>query len=390
LIRLFEFIILYIIFGFTIFNILVLFTNNFIIRNITKEISQTGPFDYPKVSILVPARNEEKNIKNCINSLLNQTYENYEVLVLDDNSTDGTSKILNKIQNKKLIIIQGKQLPENWLGKNWACKQLYDQANGSYLLFTDADTIHKKDMLSISIKYMIANNVDLLTGFIREEIKTFGEKITIPFILWSINAVMPLFARIFIKSVILSATNGRFMFFKKSAYDKTGGHESVKDNVIEDLALGKKLIKKGLKWEFLNLKDITSCRMYNGFKEAYEGFSKNLFGVFNYHTIISVLIWLFIAMTYLLPLIVLIMAIFGVSISLTVIIISLISIFFTFITWFFSMIKYGLPVYISLLYPLSTLIMIFIGYRSIIVTFRGSILWKDRSLSLVKKNIKAI
>lgn len=331
------------IFGFAIFNILVLFTNNFIIRNITKEIARTGPFDHPKISILVPARNEEKNIKNYINSLLNQTYENYEVLVLDDNSIDGTSKMLNEIQNKKLRIIQGKQLPENWLGKNWACKQLSDEANSSYLLFTDTDTVHKKEMLSTSIKYMIANNIDLLTGFIREEIKTFGEKITIPFILWSINAVMPLFTRIFIKSVILSVTNGRFMLFKKSAYDKTGGHESVKDNVIEDLALGKKLIKKGLRWEFLNLKDIVSCRMYNGFKEAYEGFSKNLFGVFNYHTTISVLIWLFIAMTYLLPLIVLIMAMFGVSISPTVIVISLISIFFTFITWVFSMIKYGLP-----------------------------------------------
>jgi len=154
----------------------------------------------------------------------------------------------------------------------------------------------------------------------------------VPFIIWIINSVMPLSVRVVIKSVFISATNSRLMLFKRSAYDKIGGHESVKESVMEDMALGKRVIKSGFKWKLLNLKEITSCRMYNDFREAYEGFSKNLFGIFNYHTTISVFIWLFIAMTYLLPLTVLIMAMCGVPISLNAIVISSISVFLTLIT----------------------------------------------------------
>lgn len=143
---------------------------------------------------------------------------------------------------------------------------------------------------------------------------------------------MPISVRVVIKSVFISATNGRLMLFKRSAYDKIGGHESVKENVMEDMALGKRVIKNGFKWKLLNLKEIASCRMYNDFREAYEGFSKNLFRIFKYHTTISVFIWLFIAMTYLLPLTVLIMAMCGAPISLNAIVISSISVFLTLIT----------------------------------------------------------
>jgi chlorobactene glucosyltransferase len=149
MISIFAFLVKYIILGFTIFNILVLLTNNFIIKNIIKKMPQIEPIKYPAISILVPARNERKNIKKCIQSLLEQDYENYELLVLDDNSTDETLKILNNTpdENNKLKIIQGKPLPKDWLGKNWTCKQLSEEAKGEYLLFTDADTTHKKNML---------------------------------------------------------------------------------------------------------------------------------------------------------------------------------------------------------------------------------------------------
>src|SRR3989339_2098193 len=141
---------------------------------------------YPKISVLIPARNEAHNIEKCVTSILNQTYPDYEVLVLNDNSTDNTWEIINQINNPKLNVFQGKPLPEDWLGKHWACHQLVQKANGKLLLFIDADTHYQPDCLTTAVEAMAAENADFITVLPKEEAHTLAEKLTLPIISWSL------------------------------------------------------------------------------------------------------------------------------------------------------------------------------------------------------------
>ena len=149
----------------------------------------------PFVSILIPARNEEKNIKACVLSLLNQKYDHYEVIVLNDNSDDKTLDILTDIAKSynTLTILNGTELPQGWYGKHWACHQLSKHAKGEWLLFTDADTVHKSGMLLSCMALVKKTKPDLLTAFVKQHMMTFGEKITIPFPVWSIFTLLPMF-----------------------------------------------------------------------------------------------------------------------------------------------------------------------------------------------------
>jgi len=150
--------------------------------------------DYPLVSVLVPARNEERNIEKCIKSLLQQDYPSYEIIVLDDESEDRTWQILSRLAqgNDNLHLLKGKPLPEEWIGKCWACHQLSEKARGEYLLFVDADTVHKPSMLRSVMDAAGFYQADLISGLPHEKIETFSELLTIPLISWGILAAVPL------------------------------------------------------------------------------------------------------------------------------------------------------------------------------------------------------
>ncbi|MEO0131543.1 MAG: glycosyltransferase family 2 protein [candidate division WOR-3 bacterium] len=135
-----------------------------------------------KVSVLIPVRNEELTIKECLNSILQQSYENFEVLVLDDNSQDKSLEIISSIKSDKLRVFKGEDLPWGWNGKAWASHQLAKQANGDLLLFTDADTKHHKDTLSYAVSALVKTKADLLTIINKNEVKSLGEKVTVPYL----------------------------------------------------------------------------------------------------------------------------------------------------------------------------------------------------------------
>ena len=150
---------------------------------LAKESRPAELTDGSFVSVLIPARDEEAHIEQCIQSLMNQTYTNYEVLVLNDNSTDKTDETLDRLQAlypDKLKVFQGAPLPADWRGKPFAMKQLCQQAKGKYWLFTDADTIHSPRSISLAVTNIVYHEVDFLSGYITQTMKTFGEKITIP------------------------------------------------------------------------------------------------------------------------------------------------------------------------------------------------------------------
>ncbi|MGB3060724.1 MAG: glycosyltransferase, partial [Anaerolineae bacterium] len=152
------------------------------------------PTAWPRVSVLVPARNEDVNIGDCVRSLLAQDYPDCEVIVLDDQSCDRTGEILAELasQDRRLRVIPGLALPEGWLGKHWACQQLAESATGDLLFFTDADTRHEPQSLRHGIAALMAEQADLLTACPRQEVVTWAEKLVVPFFPWSILSFLPL------------------------------------------------------------------------------------------------------------------------------------------------------------------------------------------------------
>lgn len=243
--------------------------------------------DYPSVSVLVPARNEERNIRNCIESLANQIYPDFEIIVLNDNSEDNTLAVLYELKEKykNIKIISGKTLPEGWSGKNFACHQLYLESRGKYLLFTDADTIHKQDSLKNAVTRAISRSADLYTLIPEMTLKSFAEKSIMPALHFTTFTLLPYYMVESSPFSVFAMGVGPFMLFKREAYEKIGGHLAVKSDLVEDVRLAKNIKKNKLNVIVNKGIDIFSCRMYTNYKEIWSGFSKNIYPGMNYSTL---------------------------------------------------------------------------------------------------------
>lgn len=354
-----------------------------------KSLSQyPEPSSFPKVSILVPARNEESNIEDCLSSLLAQDYPDFQVIVLDDNSTDSTWEILTRIAegNKRLNIIKGKPLPPGWLGKHWACSQLAQNADGDLLLFTDADTRHHPRTLREAVAALFAEKADIITAFPYEEVVTWSERLMVPLFPWFILGFLPLFLAYRLKSSALSAGIGQFMFFRREAYYQIGGYEAIKQEVVDDVALVKKIKKAGLKWRMANGNSRIRCRMYHGFHDVYQGFTKNLFAGFGYSILKFLLVWLWIGIIFLQPIVIIIMKLAGVSFSSLSVILSVISIIISLTIWGLSNWRFKFPIYLTFLYPINVILAILIAMSSMGFALTGKAKWKERTFE--KQKIK--
>jgi chlorobactene glucosyltransferase len=185
-------------------------------------------FDGPLVSILIPARNEERHIKRCLDSLRNQVYKNYEILVLNDNSTDNTLDILNQIaaEDSRVRVLNGKPLPDDWYGKPFALHQLTQEARGEILVFTDADTVHTPTSIAWGITNLQGLKADLVSGYIGQIFKSFGEIMTVPLMFFLTGFTIPLFLNRFVKVPWFSAAIGQFIVVKRNVFDAIGGCEN--------------------------------------------------------------------------------------------------------------------------------------------------------------------
>ena len=249
----------------------------------------------PRISILVPARNEALNIGTCVRSLLAQDYPNLELLVLDDHSTDGTGAILRAL-GPPVRVLTGEPLPPGWTGKGWACHQLAAQARGEFLFFTDADTAHAPGTVSAALASARRNRADLVSAWPLLLTVTWGERLIIPMIVllgfvmyphWLLRILQNhphLAARVpAVGRRILGAANGQFMFFTRTAYDRIGGHAAVRAHLVEDVALGRAVTARmGEGMRLLNCDSLqfSTVRMYRSFAETWEGFTKNLRAAF--------------------------------------------------------------------------------------------------------------
>ena len=338
--------------------------------------------EYPFVSVLVPARNEAYNIAACVASLLAQDYPDFEVIVLNDNSTDDTPRILEQLarSDNRLRIIQGAPLPDDWLGKHWACHQLYLAAAGGLLLFTDADTRHTPDMLRASVSALYAENADLVTAFPREEMGTWGERLLVPIIGWGILTFIPIRLVQKMRWSPISISIGQFMLFRRPAYEMVGGFVAVRTEVIDDVCMGRRLITSGGEWRLLDGTRHVSCRMYRGFGEALGGFSRSLFAVFDYRILPYILGWLFVGAAFLGPVGGLISYLLRVRLPAPPVEYPIISVAFSIIIWILASQRFRFSVYLVLLYPIALALFIFVAANSFIQVLNGSATWKDRAL----------
>lgn len=265
---------------------------------------QSAPF----FSILVPARNEEQNIEACVRSLVAQRYQRLEVLVLDDNSDDATAEIVLRIidelspdQKGRLRLIHGAELPSGWIGKNFACHQLSQAAQGDYLFFTDADTVHNPDTITTVLACMKRSSVQMLTAQPEYILAGPGEHLILPSLNFMNLTFLPIALMNRSKKPILATGNGQLLCFERLAYEAIGGHVAVKDNILEDVALARAIKAAGYCMLFVDAFLLVRCRMYRSLAEIWRGYSKNFFAFYN-HSLIFALVGLLVnLLLYILP-----------------------------------------------------------------------------------------
>ena len=201
----------------------------------------------PMVSIIVPARNEGRAISKCLQSLLSQDYDNYEVIAVDDSSTDNTFSIISDLSknNHTLTPIKCPPRPDDWVGKNWACFQGYKKSTGEILLFTDADTQHRPDALSSAINTMIHDKIDALTLVPKLLCQDIITKVTLPVLSVFLHSrYSPL--RVNNPNNKIGYFFGSFYLISKTNYEKIGTHEEVRQELVEDGALGRIVKERGM------------------------------------------------------------------------------------------------------------------------------------------------
>jgi len=202
----------------------------------------------PNVSIILPARKEEKFIGKCLDSLIKQDYDNYEIITINDSSEDSTGGIRKKYSEKfpKVIWVDAKPKPDGWMGKNWACIEGYKKASGDLLLFTDADTVHTSSVISLAVSHLLSLKLDALTVIPRMLCLDKITKITLPMISTFLHTRFSAL-RVNDTSKGTGYFFGSFFIIKKSTYDSVGTHEGVKGELVEDGALGRKVKESGFK-----------------------------------------------------------------------------------------------------------------------------------------------
>jgi chlorobactene glucosyltransferase len=266
----------------------------------------------PFVSIIVPARNEQDNIERCILSLLNQDYPNFEVIVVDDNSTENTLKIVQDIKSRvngqseeqekkplldRLKIISLSEKPDKWTGKTWASEQGYLHSTGNILLFTDADTCYmSRDAILLTVSYMQKRNLDVLTGIPLIELRDFWSKITMP--LWNHF------------SILLGANTGAmnnpgskvayligsFFLIRKKVLEEVGTFRSVRNAIQEDRELGMRVKNAGYNIKMVRIENIVSALWSRDVRTMWYGIARTFVPMRKWHIFANLVAVFFMAL----------------------------------------------------------------------------------------------
>jgi glycosyltransferase involved in cell wall biosynthesis len=329
--------------------------------------------DRPLISVLIPARNEEKNITGCLISVIAQTYGTLEIIVLDDDSKDRTAEIVGSMQriDERVSLIKGKKLPEGWLGKNWACSQLAEHAGGRYLLFIDADVRLQPEAIAYAIGLLKRKQVSMVSVFPTQEIKSPGAWLIVPLMNWLLLSFLPLRKVYSSPNPSFVAANGQFILIERRMYKSMGGHDSVRNKIEEDMEIARNLKKGGHRVLTALGGRYIFCKMYDGFKDSFNGFSKNFFPGFNTSASVFITLSWFAGIIQLAPFIV---PFIGISATVPLLLVlagrGLISV------------RSGQnPLINIILHPIQMILMMLIGIYSVLLHKRKRVRWKDRVIS---------
>ncbi len=229
----------------------------------------------PAVSVLIPARNEERNIGPCVAAVLASEGVDLELLVLDDHSTDRTRAILDGVADPRLQAVPGPPLPAGWSGKQHACAALARLARHELMVFMDADVRITPDALSRMAGFMAENDIGLASGFPREVVRGWSERLLLPLIHFLLLGYLPMLAMRLLSSPSLGAGCGQLMVVRRGAYDRAGGHGSIRTSLHDGITLPRAFRQAGIMTGLFDASRLASCRMYDSAAAVWEGLGKN-------------------------------------------------------------------------------------------------------------------
>lgn len=336
----------------------------------------------PLVSVIIPARNEERNLGVLLQSMLDQEYRNIEILVIDDRSTDRTWEIIEEFE-KKDPRVRGYKTGEKRLmthGKMNALLNLIPHAKGEYLLCTDADTTHRSKSVLNALRIMEADNLDILSGFPAEYSKSYFARTITASMVFS-NVCIPHFIFNALKVSSFAIGIGQFIMMRKNSYDEVGGYEAVGDQICDDIGIIKAFLKKKKKYEFTTLSDNVCCRMYDTGGEAFRGIERSLAGVFEptlWMFSLLILAVIFLSLVSFAPLLTPLYIIWG---EYTLLYITLTGWLVTNISWFFACRRLRFRISTSLSGSLSITLICVMYLHCVYTRLRGKkFIWKGEAV----------
>src|SRR2546426_919083 len=339
------------------------------------EPSTSGPL----VSVIIPARNEARNVERCVRSLLATTYSPIQVIVVDDRSTDGTASIVAQAAGTSVLLVRGVEPPVGWFGKQWAIMQGYRVAKGDLLLFADADTRHEPELLPRAVRGLHDERVDLFTVLPRQEMLTFWERLIQPHVFVALESRFAYLASVNRTRTYWNAiANGQFILTTRAAYEAVGTHEAVKHSVADDVMLAQNYVRAGKDIFIAQAREFMTTRMYGSLHEILAGWTKNLAlgaplmmpPIPAVRALLPYVMWTP-ALAWIAPPLVWLIAGGGWGFAAIATLVSL-------LTWIIIYAVESAPVWYALLYPLGAGVVAFIMLRSA-VRGRRLVEWRGRS-----------
>lgn len=325
------------------------------------------------VAILIPARNEALNIKECLETVLDQkNLATFHVYVLDDSSTDETNRIVREIaqSESRLTLLRGSELMEGWTGKNGACWQLANAAaDYDYLVFIDADVRLRADGVVKSINALRKYKWSFISPYPRQIARSWSEWLIQPLLQWSWITTLPLRIAERSSRPELTAANGQFLIFEKSAYFTAGGHKAIHEEVLDDIYLARQMKRNGFRGNVIDGSAIASCRMYRSWRELRDGYTKSLWSAFG-SIPGAILVIIFLISLYIFPLFI---AAAGFDWGITLLLCA-------FISRLIAAVRSRSSIASALFHPLAISILCYLIIRSWWLKRKNRLEWKSRAL----------